>query len=35
MQKRKGRSELIYKTEVESYMQKTNFWFPADKGGEG
>ena len=28
-------NELIYKTEVESQMQKTNSWLPGDKGGDG
>ena len=29
--KKKGTNELIYKTEVESQMQKTNLWLPGDK----
>ena len=28
-----GTNELIYKTEVESRMQKTNLWLPGDGGG--
>ena len=31
--KKKGTNELIYKTEVEAQMQKTNLWLPGDKGG--
>ena len=31
--KKKGTNELIYKTEVELQMQKTNLWLPGD-GGE-
>ena len=30
--KKKGTDELIYKTEVESQMQKTNLWLPGVKG---
>ena len=28
-------NELIYKTEIESRMQKTNLWLPGDKVGYG
>ena len=28
-------NELIYKTEIESQMQKTNLWLPGGKGGGG
>ena len=31
--KDKGTNELIYRREVESWMQKTNLWLPEDKGG--
>ena len=31
--KEKGTNELIYKTEVESWMQKTNLWLPGGAGG--
>ena len=31
--KKKGTNELISKTEVESWIQKTNLWLPGDKGG--
>ena len=27
--------ELIYKTEIESQLQKTNVWLPGGKGGGG
>ena len=27
-----GKNELIYKTEIESQMQKTNLWLPRGKG---
>ena len=27
---KKGTSELIYKTELESRMQETNLWLPGD-----
>ena len=27
-----GINELIYKTEIESQMQKTNLWLPVGKG---
>ena len=33
--KKGSTNELIYKTEVESWMQKTNLWFPGDKEGYG
>ena len=26
-------NEIIYKTEVESWIQKTHLWLPGDKGG--
>ena len=33
---KKGTSELLYETEIESQMQKTNLWLPKGKGwGEG
>ena len=32
---KKGTNELIYKTEIEPQMQKTNLWLPGGKGGEG
>ena len=28
-----GTNELIYKTEIELQMQKTNLWLPGDGGG--
>ena len=28
-------NELIYKTETDSQTQKTNFWLPKRKGGQG
>ena len=28
-----GTYELIYKTEIESQIQKTNLWLPGGKGG--
>ena len=31
--KKNGTNELIYKTEIESQMQKTNLWSPRGKGG--
>ena len=31
--KSKGTNELIYKTEAESQMLKTNLWLPGDKVG--
>ena len=31
--KKKGTNELIYKTEIESQMQKTNLRSPGDKAG--
>ena len=31
--KEKDINELIYKTEVESQMWKTNLWLPKGKGG--
>ena len=34
-EKKGGTNELIYKTEVESQMQKTNLWLPGDKGWAG
>ena len=30
--KKNGTNELIYKTEIESQMQKTNLWLPDGKG---
>ena len=30
-----GTNELIYKTEIESQIQKTNLWLPGCKGGGG
>ena len=33
--KKKGTNEFIYKTDIESQMQKTNIWFPWDKDSEG
>ena len=30
-----GTNEPIYKTEIESQMQKTNLWFPREKGSVG
>ena len=33
--KEKGTNELTYKTEIESWMQKTNLWLPGDKWGQG
>ena len=32
--KKEGINELIYKTEVESQMQKTNSWLPTGKGSD-
>ena len=32
LKKKKGTNELIYKTEIESQMQKTNLWLPGGKG---
>ena len=29
--KKSGTNELIYKTEIESWMYKTNLWLPKDK----
>ena len=29
---KKGTNELIYETEIESQMQKTNLWLPEGKG---
>ena len=29
-----GPNDPIYKTEIESQMQKTNFWLPEGKGGD-
>ena len=29
-----GTNELIYKTEIESQIQKTNLWLPGGKGGK-
>ena len=29
-----GTNELIYKTEIESQMQKTNLWLPGGNGGD-
>ena len=31
--KKKGTNELIYKTDVESQMYKTNLWLPGDGVG--
>ena len=31
--KKNGTNELIYKTEIESQMLKTNLWLPGGKGG--
>ena len=31
--KKRGTNERIYKTEVESQMQKTSLWLSGDKGG--
>ena len=28
-----GANKLIYKTEIESHMQKINLWLPGRKGG--
>ena len=33
--KKRGTNELIYRTKVESQMQKTNLWLPGDKWEEG
>ena len=33
--KKNGTNELIYKTEIESQMQKTNLWLPKGKVGGG
>ena len=33
--KKNGTNELIYKTEIESQMQKTNLWLPRGQGVEG
>ena len=33
--KKNGTNELIYKTEIESQMQKTNLWLPSRKRSEG
>ena len=33
--KKNGINELIYKTEIESQMWKTNLWLPRGRGGEG
>ena len=35
LKKRKGTNELIYKTEVDPQMQKTNLWLPGGKMGGG
>ena len=32
---KKGTNELIYKTEIESQMYKTNLWLPRGQGGRG
>ena len=32
--KRYGTNELIYKTEIESHVQKTNLWLPREKQAE-
>ena len=32
---KKGTNELIYKTEIESQMQKTNLWLSGGQRGEG
>ena len=31
LKKKSGTNELIYKTEIESWVYKTNFWLPKDK----
>ena len=31
--KNRGTNKLIYKTEIESQMQKTNFWLPREMLG--
>ena len=28
-------NELIYKTEIDSQLKKTNLWLPKGEGGEG
>ena len=33
--KKNGANELIYKTEIESQMQKTNLWLSGSKGQGG
>ena len=33
--KKYGTNELIYKTEIESQIQKTNLWLPREKVGGG
>ena len=33
--RKKETNELIYKTEVESHIQKTNVWLPEEKGVVG
>ena len=33
--KKKGTNKLIYKTEIELQMQKTNLWLPGSMRGEG
>ena len=33
LKKKKTRYELIYKTEVESWMQRTNLWLPGAQRG--
>ena len=35
LKKKNGANELIYKTEIESQMQKTNVWLPGAGGGKG
>ena len=34
-QKKNSTNEFIYKTEVDSQMQKTTLWLPGDKEEEG
>ena len=31
LKKKKGKNELIYKTEIELQMQKTHLWLPGGK----
>ena len=32
LKKTGGTNKLLYKTDVESWVQKTNLWLPGDKG---